>query len=80
MVEKVKNCIRSVKGKTIKLVVVCSIMLNYRLENVGDESLTSNSINCSCYEKFYVNSLDLCNYSDVSETERGGSCKVFFCI
>ena len=51
-VEKVnKNCIWSAKGKTIFL--ECSVMLYYRLEIVGDESVTS----IDHYEVFHVNLL-----------------------
>ena len=51
-VEKVyKNCIWSAKGKTI--FSKCSFLLNYRLEIVGDESVTSIEHN----DEFYVNLL-----------------------
>ena len=51
-VEKVnKNCIWSAKGKTI--FSKCSFLLNYRLEIVGDESVTS----IEHYDEFYVNLL-----------------------
>ena len=46
-----KNCIWSVKGKTIPL--RCSIKLNYQLEIVGDESVNSIDL----HKEFYVNLL-----------------------
>ena len=51
-VEKVdKSCIRSTKDKTILL--ECSVMLNYQLEIVGDEFVTSIGHS----DEFYVNLL-----------------------
>ena len=51
-VEKVdKSCIRSTKDKTILL--ECSVMLNYQLEIVGEEFVTSIGHS----DEFYVNIL-----------------------
>ena len=47
--EKVnKNCIWSAEGKTIFL--KCSVVLNYRLNLMGEESVTSIHL----YDEFYV--------------------------
>ena len=49
-IEKVdKNCVWSAKGETILL--ECLVMLDYQLEIVGDEPVTS----IDHYDEFYVN-------------------------